>query len=68
MVWMRTAARSTFRNLYGRIGHDLAASARLKFNVTASEYSTTYANKVSRPTMISVELGDIALRVGPSYV
>lgn len=38
VVWMRTAARSTFRNLYGRIEHDLVAPANLTFNVTASEY------------------------------
>lgn len=37
IVWMRTAALSTFRNLYGRIEHDLEAADSITFNVTASE-------------------------------
>ena len=37
IVWMRTAALPTFRNLYGRIEHDLVAPAEITFNVTASE-------------------------------
>ncbi|CAN0131104.1 unnamed protein product [Ectocarpus sp. 6 AP-2014] len=36
VVWMRTAALSTFRNLYGRIEHDLVAPAEITFNVTAN--------------------------------
>lgn len=39
IVWMRTAAVPTFRNLYGRIEHDLIAPAEITFNVTASELS-----------------------------
>ena len=37
IVWMRTAALPTFRNLYGRIEHDLRARVTITFNVTASE-------------------------------
>ena len=37
IVWMRTAALPTFRNLYGRIEHDLMAPATITFDVTASE-------------------------------
>ncbi|CAM9899509.1 unnamed protein product, partial [Pylaiella littoralis] len=36
IVWMRTAALPTFRNLYGRIEHDLIAPAEITFNVTAN--------------------------------
>lgn len=38
VVWMRTAALSTLRNLYGRIEHDVVAPAEITFNITASEY------------------------------
>lgn len=37
IVWMRTAALPTFRNLYGKIEHDLVAPAEITFNLTASE-------------------------------
>ncbi|CAM9402516.1 unnamed protein product, partial [Laminaria digitata] len=36
IVWMRTAALPTFRNLYGRIEHDLEAPATITFNITAN--------------------------------
>lgn len=38
IVWMRTAALPTFRNLYGRIEHNLIAPAEITFNLTASEF------------------------------
>eukprot|EP00904_Undaria_pinnatifida_P001566 jgi/Undpi1/1140/HiC_scaffold_10.g04602.m1 len=36
IVWMRTAALPTFRNLYGRIDHDLAAADTITFGITAN--------------------------------
>lgn len=37
IVWMRTAALPTFRKLYGRIEHNLAAPTNVTFSITASE-------------------------------
>lgn len=48
VVWMRTAALPTFRNLYGRIEHDLVAPAEVRFNVTASECDWAAAVSIVR--------------------
>ncbi|CAM9135569.1 unnamed protein product [Hapterophycus canaliculatus] len=47
VVWMRTAALSTFRNLYGTIEHDLLAPAEIKFNVTANFHVTGFGGTKS---------------------
>ncbi|CAM9852767.1 unnamed protein product [Scytosiphon promiscuus] len=47
VVWMRTAALPIFRNLYGRIEHDLVAPAEIKFNVTANYHVSGFGGTKS---------------------